>query len=54
LKKGVVRSARVHRLVCEEIAALVQSLGWQVAGTMPSPIRGGDGNREFFIGARID
>ncbi len=51
LKKGIVRDARIHRSVCEEIAALAASLGWQVAGLMPSPISGGDGNREFFIAA---
>jgi 23S rRNA (cytidine1920-2'-O)/16S rRNA (cytidine1409-2'-O)-methyltransferase len=51
LKKGIVRDASVHSAVCADIAELVQSLGWQVAGIMPSPIAGGDGNREFFIGA---
>ncbi|HEY5720209.1 MAG TPA: TlyA family rRNA (cytidine-2'-O)-methyltransferase, partial [Gammaproteobacteria bacterium] len=28
-------------------------LGWQVTGIVPSPIEGGDGNREFLIAARI-
>jgi 23S rRNA (cytidine1920-2'-O)/16S rRNA (cytidine1409-2'-O)-methyltransferase len=51
LKKGIVRDASVHSAVCADIAGLVQSLGWQVAGIMPSPIAGSDGNREFFIGA---
>jgi len=54
LKKGIVRAPRVHGAVCVEIANLVQSLGWQVAGITPSPIVGGDGNREFFIGAARD
>jgi 23S rRNA (cytidine1920-2'-O)/16S rRNA (cytidine1409-2'-O)-methyltransferase len=54
LKKGLVRDASVHIAVCDHIAGLVQSLGWQVAGIMPSPIAGGDGNREFFIGASRD
>jgi 23S rRNA (cytidine1920-2'-O)/16S rRNA (cytidine1409-2'-O)-methyltransferase len=30
----------------------VASLGWTVAGVIPSPIAGGDGNREFVIAAR--
>jgi 23S rRNA (cytidine1920-2'-O)/16S rRNA (cytidine1409-2'-O)-methyltransferase len=30
----------------------VTSLGYDVIATFPSPIEGGDGNREFFIGAR--
>jgi 23S rRNA (cytidine1920-2'-O)/16S rRNA (cytidine1409-2'-O)-methyltransferase len=37
--------------VCEDIAKLVASLGWRVAGVIPSPIAGGDGNHEFFIAA---
>jgi 23S rRNA (cytidine1920-2'-O)/16S rRNA (cytidine1409-2'-O)-methyltransferase len=53
-KKGIVRNPSVHSAVCEDIAGLVKSLGWRVAGIMPSPIAGGDGNREFFIGASRD
>jgi predicted rRNA methylase YqxC with S4 and FtsJ domains len=29
----------------------VSSHGWRVAEIVPSPIIGGDGNREFFIAA---
>jgi 23S rRNA (cytidine1920-2'-O)/16S rRNA (cytidine1409-2'-O)-methyltransferase len=54
LKKGIVRDARVHAVLCEDIAGLVHALGCRVAGVMPSPIRGRDGNREFFIGASRD
>jgi 23S rRNA (cytidine1920-2'-O)/16S rRNA (cytidine1409-2'-O)-methyltransferase len=50
-KKGVVRDPSVHAAACDEIAALVRSLGWQVIGIIPSPIEGGDGNREFLLGA---
>jgi 23S rRNA (cytidine1920-2'-O)/16S rRNA (cytidine1409-2'-O)-methyltransferase len=50
-KRGIVRDPQVHAAVCEDIAGFVTSLGWHVAGTLPSPIAGGDGNREFFIGA---
>ena len=53
-KRGIVRDPLVHAAVCDDIAASVASLGWQVAGTIPSPIAGGDGNREFLIGARHD
>jgi 23S rRNA (cytidine1920-2'-O)/16S rRNA (cytidine1409-2'-O)-methyltransferase len=52
LKKGVVRDPALHAAVCAEIAAFVTSLGYDVIATFPSPIDGGDGNREFFIGAR--
>jgi 23S rRNA (cytidine1920-2'-O)/16S rRNA (cytidine1409-2'-O)-methyltransferase len=50
LKKGVVRDEAVHAQVCAEIVALVGGLGFSVSGPMPSPIEGGDGNREFLIG----
>jgi len=54
LKKGIVRDPAVHAAVCEEIAAFARSLGWKVAGVIPSPIEGGEGNREFLLGARRD
>jgi 23S rRNA (cytidine1920-2'-O)/16S rRNA (cytidine1409-2'-O)-methyltransferase len=44
----------VHAAVCDDIASFVAWLGWRVAGTIASPIPGGDGNREFFIGAFHD
>ena len=50
-KKGVVRDAAVHAAVCEDIAAFAASLGWTVAGIVPSPIAGGEGNKEFLMGA---
>jgi 23S rRNA (cytidine1920-2'-O)/16S rRNA (cytidine1409-2'-O)-methyltransferase len=50
-KKGVVRDPAVHAAVCDEIAAFVGSLGCRVMGVMPSPITGGDGNKEFLLGA---
>jgi len=52
LKKGVVRDPALHDAVCAEIADFVAALGCEVVATFPSPIDGGDGNREFFIGAR--
>lgn len=52
LKKGVVRDAQVHQAVCEDISAFVAGLGWKVLGVVPSPVTGGDGNREFLLGAR--
>ncbi len=52
LKKGIVRDPAVHRAVCEDIIAFLASLGWTELGLIESPIRGGDGNREFLLGAR--
>jgi 23S rRNA (cytidine1920-2'-O)/16S rRNA (cytidine1409-2'-O)-methyltransferase len=51
-KRGVVRDPAVHAAVCAEIEAFVASIGWTVSATLPSPIEGGDGNREFLLGAR--
>jgi len=51
VKKGIVRDPLVHAAVCDDIASFVTSCGWHVRGIVASPIAGGDGNREFFIGA---
>jgi 23S rRNA (cytidine1920-2'-O)/16S rRNA (cytidine1409-2'-O)-methyltransferase len=51
LKKGIVRDAALQWAVVEDIAAFTAALGWTVAGTVESPIPGGDGNREFFVAA---
>jgi 23S rRNA (cytidine1920-2'-O)/16S rRNA (cytidine1409-2'-O)-methyltransferase len=52
VRKGIVRDEAVHRAVCADMAAFVTSLGFRVQGIAPSPIEGGDGNREFLLGAR--
>jgi 23S rRNA (cytidine1920-2'-O)/16S rRNA (cytidine1409-2'-O)-methyltransferase len=52
VKKGIVRDEAVHRAVCEDMTAFVASLGFEPLGLIPSPIEGGDGNREFLLGAR--
>jgi 23S rRNA (cytidine1920-2'-O)/16S rRNA (cytidine1409-2'-O)-methyltransferase len=51
-KRGIVRDAAVHQEVCDDIAAFAASLGCADIRIFPSPITGGDGNTEFFIGAR--
>lgn len=53
LHKGIVRDAAVHERVCADIRAHVEGLGLTVSGLIASPIEGGDGNREFLIGARL-
>jgi 23S rRNA (cytidine1920-2'-O)/16S rRNA (cytidine1409-2'-O)-methyltransferase len=52
IKKGIVRDAAVHRAVCNDIAAFAATLGCSDLEIFPSPIPGGDGNIEFFLGAR--
>src|ERR1700744_6140517 len=51
-KRGIIRDAAVHREVCDDIAAFAASLGCSDIEVFPSSIAGGDGNLEFFIGAR--
>jgi 23S rRNA (cytidine1920-2'-O)/16S rRNA (cytidine1409-2'-O)-methyltransferase len=51
IKKGIVRHPAVHATVCDDIAAFFAAEGWRVGGVIPSPIPGGDGNREFLIEA---
>lgn len=51
-KKGIIRDAAVHKQVCDDIAAFAASLGCTDIAVFPSPIAGGDGNVEFFLGAR--
>lgn len=52
-KRGIVRNPALQARACEEVAAAVRRLGWEVVGIVPSPILGGDGNREFLLGARL-
>lgn len=51
VRKGIVRDEADHIRVCEEISACFAELGWHRLGLIPSPIAGGDGNREFLIAA---
>lgn len=51
-KKGIIRDEVVHRAVCDDISEFVASLGCTDIEVFPSSITGGDGNTEFFLGAR--
>jgi 23S rRNA (cytidine1920-2'-O)/16S rRNA (cytidine1409-2'-O)-methyltransferase len=51
-KRGIIRDASVHQQVCDDIAAFAATLGCTDIEVFPSSIAGGDGNIEFFIGAR--
>jgi 23S rRNA (cytidine1920-2'-O)/16S rRNA (cytidine1409-2'-O)-methyltransferase len=50
-KGGIVRDTAQQLAAVARIANWLESLGWTVAGSMPSPIAGGDGNKEFLLGA---
>ncbi|CCD92934.1 putative rRNA methylase [Bradyrhizobium sp. ORS 375] len=51
-KGGIIKDASVHQAVCDDIAAFTASLGCSDIEIFPSSIKGGDGNAEFFLGAR--
>ena len=51
-KGGIVRDERGHALAVERVAECVAQLGWQVVETIPSPITGAEGNREFLLYAK--
>lgn len=51
-KKGIIRDEAVHRAVCDDISAFAEELGCTDIKVFPSSIAGGDGNFEFFLGAR--
>jgi 23S rRNA (cytidine1920-2'-O)/16S rRNA (cytidine1409-2'-O)-methyltransferase len=51
-KGGIIRDPAVHSCVCDDIAAFAASLGCEDIKVFASPIAGGDGNAEFFLGAR--
>ena len=51
-KGGLVTDPAIHARVCEETSAFLQNHGWTVIGTTPSPLEGGDGNKEFLIAAK--
>ena len=49
-RRGVVRDPVVHQAVVEGITAFArEELGWTVRGSVPSPLLGPAGNREFFV-----
>jgi 23S rRNA (cytidine1920-2'-O)/16S rRNA (cytidine1409-2'-O)-methyltransferase len=51
-KRGIIRNAMVHQEICDDVAAFAASLGCTGIEVFPSSIKGGDGNIEFFLGAR--
>ena len=51
-KGGIVRDPEAHKLAVDRVADCVRALGWEVVETIPSPITGAEGNREFLLYAR--
>ncbi|KPP82678.1 MAG: 23S rRNA (cytidine1920-2'-O)/16S rRNA (cytidine1409-2'-O)-methyltransferase [Oceanicaulis sp. HLUCCA04] len=51
-KGGIVSDEEAVRAALDAFVNWLAGQGWPVAGTLPSPIAGGDGNREILLHAR--
>ncbi len=52
-KGGIVRDTGLAERTAADIATWLETeMGWRADGLLLSPIEGGDGNREFLLGAR--
>ena len=48
-KHGVVKKASDHVRVLDTVLLYARTLGYKISGLIPSPISGGDGNREYLV-----
>lgn len=48
-KHGVVKKPSDHIRALESVIAFARSCGYRISGLIPSPISGGDGNREYLL-----
>ena len=53
-KKGVVRDAKVHKMVLDNFVNLVHGLGFKILGLTFSPVKGPEGNIEFLGHLSLD
>lgn len=50
-KGGIVRDPEAHQQAIDRVATCVDSLDWRMIETIPSPITGTEGNKEFLLHA---
>lgn len=50
--KGIIKDPRIHQRILKEVEAFIlgELPGAEIIGQIDSPIKGGDGNKEFLIG----
>ncbi len=48
-KNGVIRDPKLHKIITDDICEFSEVLGLYDISVIPSPIEGGDGNREFLM-----
>jgi 23S rRNA (cytidine1920-2'-O)/16S rRNA (cytidine1409-2'-O)-methyltransferase len=51
-KGGIVRDPHAHQLAITKVADCLRGLAWKIVGTIESPIRGAEGNKEFLVYAK--
>jgi 23S rRNA (cytidine1920-2'-O)/16S rRNA (cytidine1409-2'-O)-methyltransferase len=51
-KGGIVRDPEAHQLAVGKVADCLRSLAWTVLESIPSPIDGAEGNKEFLLHAK--
>jgi 23S rRNA (cytidine1920-2'-O)/16S rRNA (cytidine1409-2'-O)-methyltransferase len=52
-KGGVIRDAKIHARVVSKIEQTLEGFGLLVLGSVPSPLLGPAGNREFLVAAKM-
>ena len=52
-KKGIVEDAKWFAIVEEKIVSCYQNSGFSLLAYFPCDLKGGDGNQEFFIHAKV-
>lgn len=50
--RGIIRDAATHARILHDVASTASAGGWAISGIIPSPISGGEGNREFLLHLR--
>lgn len=48
-KNGIIKDARIHESVIEQVVVMANGLGFSTLGLTSSPIKGGHGNIEFLL-----
>ncbi len=48
-KHGVIRDPKIHKRIVDDICEFSAGLGFKNIKVIPSPIEGGDGNKEFLM-----
>ncbi len=49
---GIVRDERIALAAIARVERWLAASGWDVVGRIASPLKGGDGNQEYLVGAR--